>query len=193
MNQRATIARHYQVRLLIIGLLALLGGLYFLYDGMVGYPHEQAMYLEYQKVKEANPEDYNQRWIEFARERGWSQEVPEYKSDMDILTQKIIAGILIPIGVLILLRLLLNRGRWIAMDEQGLTDHAGRSVAFDAITHLDETRWQRKGIAVVHYKADGQDGRFVLDDWKFDRAAVSAMVKHLRALKGQETQVSQEA
>ncbi len=192
MNQRAKIARHYQVRLLIISLLALLGGLYFLYDGLVGYPHEQAMYLEYKQVKDTYPEDYNERWPDIARDRGWSLEVPEYKSDMDILTQKIIAGILIPIGALILFRLLLNRGRWVAMDEQGLTDYTGRTIPFDAITELDESRWQRKGIAVVHYKADGQDGRFVLDDWKFDRVAISAMVKHLRQIKGQNSPEAQE-
>ena len=192
MNQRAKIARHYQVRLLLISLLALFGGLYFLYDGLVGYPHLQAMYQQYQQIKQDYPQDYNQQWVKTAQERGWPREGPEYKSDTDILTQKIIAAILLPIGVLMLGRVLFNRGRWIAMNEQGLIDHAGRRVDFETITSLDESRWQRKGIAVVHYQSDGQAGRFILDDWKYERAAVTEMVKHLRQMKPQESQESQE-
>ena len=100
MAERAKISRHYNIRLLVIGLGALVMGLWFLRDGMITYPEQQRVHQQFTEVKTQHPEDYNQRWIALADENGWPHD-PVEKTDMDILTQLIIAGILIPIGVVV--------------------------------------------------------------------------------------------
>jgi hypothetical protein len=67
--------------------------------------------------------------------------------------------------------------RWVELDEQGLSTSAGARVPFEAITRLNKRRWEKKGIAVVHYKDDGgADRKIDLDDWKFERQPMDEIV-----------------
>lgn len=179
MAERASIRRHYHIRIGVIALACLLMGAYFLYDGFVAYPANQQLYQRYDKLMKEHPTDYQQRWYTITKEEGLSDKAPEVTTDTDIFTQKLIGFILVPFGLYILLRFLLNLRRWIEMDEEGLRDQSGRHIKWDDIKELDKTRWETKGIAVVNYEAGGRAGRLVLDDWKFDRDPIVHMVSRV--------------
>ena len=72
-------------------------------------------------------------------------------------------------GIYFLATFILTRGRWVEADEQGVRTSSGQQMDYASIKSIDKSRWQRKGIAMVHYESNGQAGRILLDDWKYDR------------------------
>ncbi len=112
---------------------------------------------------------------------GWPTDDPgQRRSNLDIRTQYIYLAIALPVGLILGVLFVCSFRQSIALDEQGLSTHSGRRIPFEAITGLNLARWDRKGIAVVLYD-DGQGlGRLVLDDWKYDTAAIKAMVDRVR-------------
>ncbi len=187
MSIRANIARHYLIRLGIIGLGAFGFGLWFLYDGAVGYPAKREIQLAYQQLKEQHPQEYPELWPKLARERGWPLEPQtEPLSEKDIMTQYIFAGITLPIGAFFLFGLLRNSRRWVEADDEGLRTSSGQRAAWDQIESVDKSRWQNKGIAFVHYRTNGQGGRILLDDWKFDREPTNQIMAELNKRLGLE-------
>lgn len=167
----ARINKEWGVRLGLIAALFIAGGCWYLYDGLVTYPRQSEMYeLVYQKTDEGTAIKHDD-WKQRLEEAGYSSDIdPEdlkHKSGADIMTQLIIAGICFPIGLLALFWLGLNSVRPMFADDQAV--HFGRKrLAFDQVDQIDKSRWDSKGIAVVH----GRDGgKIVLDDWKFRGAA----------------------
>ncbi len=56
---------------------------------------------------------------------------------------------------------------------------SGVRIPFDAITGLGKKKWEGKGFATVLYKIDGRKGRFLLDDYKFDRDATHQILAEI--------------
>lgn len=164
----ASISLNYRWRLMAVGMMFLLFGVWFSYDGAVGYPkHNQKV----GKFKELSQDQNEPKvWQAYAQEQGWSDEDPgSEKSETDILTQFLIGAACAPVGGFFMVVWFSSRKRWIRSDGQTLTTSWGSEVSFDAIRSVDSRRWRKKGIAVVQYQ-DGQgEGRVVLDDWKYDR------------------------
>ncbi len=173
MSVRAKISKGYIWRPGVIGAMALLFSGWFLYDGTVAYPLQQKMWSDYNQIMQDNPGDPNvpaRLWAEHAAAKGWPTGTPKKKvEDKDILTQKVIAGITGPVGIYFLATFFLTLGRWVEADEQAVRTSSGQQADYESIASIDKSRWQRKGIAVVHYDSHGRSGRIVLDDWKFDR------------------------
>ncbi len=173
MTVRAKISGGYIWRPGVIGAMMLLFSGWFLYDGTIAYPLQQEIQSAYDKIKQDNPGDpivHAQLWAEHAQSKGWPTATPKKKvEDKDILTQKVIAGITAPVGIYFLGTFFLALGRWVEADEQGVRTNSGRQTDYASIKSIDKSRWQRKGIAVVHYGLDGTDERILLDDWKFER------------------------
>lgn len=167
----ARINKEWGVRLALIALMFIGGGAYFLYDGLVGYPKQTE---KYELVFEEKPDGttvQRDNWKERLEEAGYSSDINpkdlNYKSDRDIMTQLIIAGLCFPIGLLSVFWLLVNSRREMIADDSGVK-FGGARMAFDNIDSIDKTRWDSKGIAVLI----GRDGsKMVLDDWKFRGAA----------------------
>lgn len=179
MSIKATTRPGYRWRLGLIGLAMLGFGLYCVYDWQIGYPHKKEMYEAYLDIKQQYPQTAPTKWIEYARERGWSIDTPVRKTDTDILTQLIMAVITLPIGLFFTYRFIVSMTRWIAMDEQGLSASGGRQVPFETIRGVDWSRWKTKGIAVVKYGAAGSESRLVLDDWKYESQPIKDMAARL--------------
>jgi len=180
MSVRASISKGYIWRPGLIGLAALAAGGWFLYDGAVKYPRQQQMWQAYNQITREHVEDPNEAakaWEELAAANGWPTKKPVEKTDTDILTQKIIAGITGPIGLYFCFVFVTSRSKWVEADEQGLATNAGQRSSYESITSVDKSRWQSKGIAVVHYSGDGQAGRIVLDDWKFEREPIKRILQ----------------
>lgn len=173
MAVRARTSNGYIWRPGVIGAMMLAFSGWFLYDGLVGYPLQQEIWTAYNKIIQDNPGDpveHARLWGEHAKAKGWPTATPKKKvEDKDILTQKIIAGITAPFGLYFLWTFFAARGRWVEADEQAVTTNSGKRAEYDAIQSIDKSRWQRKGIAVVHYGRDGSTDSILLDDWKFER------------------------
>ncbi len=173
MAVRANISKGYIWRPGLIGVAALIFSAWFLYDGTVKYPRIQQIWQDYNKIVQEHPGDPVEQarlWAEHAKAKGWPTETPKKKmEDKDILTQKVLAAITAPVGLYFLLSFFMSLGKWIEADEDGIRTRSGQHVRYDQIKSIDKSRWDSKGIAVVHYEVDGRAGRITLDDWKFER------------------------
>jgi|GEM_PF-1910887 len=181
---RAPIQPSYRVRLLVIGLIMLVFGGYFAYDGWIGYPEKNKQYEAYSALQEdTTVADPQEAYRAIADENGWPTKTPEKgKSPTDIMTQKIIFVILSIVGAWFLFGWITAGGRYTFMNEEGVGDHKGKFAKWDDIKDLDLRRWDAKGIALVSYSG----GRIVLDDWKMATDETRAMIDTLREKLGME-------
>ncbi len=188
MAAKASMRSGYVARLVILGGMFLFFALYFLYDAMIGYPNKQFMQLEYQRYMETWPDDYSERWLPYAAEQGWPTDTPPGKpmSDMDIKTQYIYFVICMLIAFPFVIAAIRSRARWVAADEDGLRTSWGRQINWDQIQTLDRSRWNSKGIAVVH--GSGEKDRITLDDWKYDTEPTRQIVKEIEQHLGLDAQ-----
>jgi len=127
-------------------------------------------------------DDQNDLWHAYASAKGVSVDVPpKRKANWSIFTQFIQAGIAAPVGLISLFSWLSSFRRWIRSDETKIETHSGQEVAYTDITTLDKQRWKTKGIAVVNYRNEKGQGKIILDDWKFDRAATEKVLRDVEA------------
>ena len=178
---KATISPGYRWRLVLISLAMLGFGLYCVYDWRIGYPAMVEKYQAYEQVRAEHPNTHPEVWPRVARERGWDTEVPKKKTDRDVFTQFLMACIVLPIGGYFLVKLVRENGRWVAMDEHGLTASGRQPIPWDHLESLDETRWKSKGIAWLHYRdATGQSRKLLLDDFKSQREPIKQIVQRVQ-------------
>lgn len=186
MATKAIIRPGYRWRLAAIGGVLLAAGFWFLYDGVAGYPKQKLMYDTYMQILNEHPETWQQPWQEAADANGWSSDIPKPRSNSDIVQQYIYAGLLLPAGVVLLTVFMRMNGRWIAVDEQGLSTSWGTQATWDAIESVDKSRWKNKGIAVVRIRAQqgGKAGKITLDDWKYDCEPTAAILAEVESRLG---------
>ena len=172
----AKMSPSWAVRMLIAGLAFLGFGCWSVYDGKVKYPMVERTFQKY------NSEGRFEEWVSVAGQKGWKKDPKEERgpegerlkyiySEWDIRTQFIMAAVCLPIGLFILGRLIYTAPRKVAADDEALYATNGIKIPFAAIREIDKKKWDRKGIAVVHYELDGKAGKTTLDDWIFKNAA----------------------
>lgn len=146
--------RYYRNARYIMVALVIGFGIYFLYDGFVGYPAKN-------DAERAKPENINERG-EFIGKLPYSE--------WDILLQKVLGFALPPVGVAYLAFILYrSRGEY-RMDGTTITIPGHPPFDLDDVTSLDRKLWDRKGIAKVTYQTpDGKTGTATLDDFIYDR------------------------
>jgi len=59
--------------------------------------------------------------------------------------------------------------RVLKTDDEAVYAPGGKRVPFESITRIDRKKWVSKGLATVVYSINGRRGKFILDDYKFDR------------------------
>ena len=191
MATRANVSPNYLIRLGIVGLVCTLGGLWFLYDGLVGYPAKRERGLDKIQFFEDHPEldekEKDDQWKARAAEKGWPTDNPlnpETKKPLapvDINEQFFYAGGAGLIGLGFLSRLLYMLGRWVESDGTKLRTKSGQEAEFSQITSLDKKKWQAKGIAFVKYQAEGRTGKIRLDDYYYNRPATQVILRDIEA------------
>ncbi len=199
MATRANISPNYLIRLGIVGSVCVMGGLWFLYDGLVGYPAKRERGLDRIQFFEEHQDDIDAKgeklgelqlsemWKERAAERGWPTDNPlnpetgKALAPVDINEQFFYAGGAGLIGLGFLSRLVYMLGRWVETEGTTLRTKSGQQVDFSQITALDKKKWQSKGIAWVDYQAEGRKGKIRLDDYYYDRAATKAILRQIEA------------
>lgn len=142
-------------------------GLWFAYDGWIGWPEHNRKLAEVKlRIDEAERSGDTDAAAAARTELGG---MSKEKSSSDILLQKVLAFSLPPVGIGLL--------AWALYNSRGAYRLSGRTlhvpghppVRFDQITRIDKRLWDRKGIAYIDYEADGRTGRIKLDDFVYDR------------------------
>lgn len=111
-------------------------------------------------------------------------------SDWDLRTQLLMAAVCLPVGLIMLVRLIRALPRTLAADHATLHALDGRQIPFSAIIGIDKKKWDRKAIAVVHYRIDGRNGKAIIDDWIYKGAAevLERVENALRGAEGEQPQ-----
>jgi hypothetical protein len=150
---------------------------WFFWDGKVGYPNSNERWLAHDELVKNGREA---EWPTVAKSHGWTDTVPEkFHRPVDLLMQMICGGFAGALGLLALIYWLTQKDRVVWIDDEAVYSPAGRRIPFDTITGLGKKHWNEKGLATVLYKIDGCKGRFILDDYKFDRAATHQILAEI--------------
>jgi hypothetical protein len=166
--------RAYRWKHLIMALVLIGGGALFAYDGWVRWPAQnvRAADLERRHAAETDP----------ARKDQLSRELREVSkhTDLDILFQKVLAFVLPLAG--------LFWGAWTLRDTRGVYRMTGAgtlhvpghpSITLADIRRIDKRKWDRKGVAYLHYEQEGAGGVAKLDDFAYDREPTDAMLDRI--------------
>ncbi len=186
MQTRAEFQKGYLKRYLLMACICISAGLWFAYDGFIGYPANLPAAEAYDALREI-PDDAEKsdRWRALAEENEWPRSVPVKTADdirNDITGQYIWMAICFLGGVPALLYYFNCRDAWVERTEGGIRTSWGQEFQFSQVNKLDKKRWAKKGIAVAHYAEEGTNGRFVFDDFKFDREPIGKMLSALEEL-----------
>jgi len=177
MALRTDISKRHLIRLTVVGLFCLGFGLWAYYDGSVTYPNQRKRALAFLEHEEQGKLE---EWTAYTAERGWQPYDPgEPKTKVEITVQFYMFAIAGGAGLLVLIHVLRCRGRWIEMDESGLRTSRGQELTFDQITSIDKKKWDKKGIAKLHYEQNGREAILTLDDFIYDRPTTDDMLRQV--------------
>jgi hypothetical protein len=158
----------YRWKHLIMSILMIAGGMWFAYDGWINWPKMNVDAARVEKQLERAQHDKDDK-----KAAELSAELRKYEkhNDASILLQKILAFVLPGFG--------LFWGTWTIKDTRGQYRLAGDTlhvpghppVPFDHIRRIDKRKWDRKGIAYLHYEHGAPPTQRVLklDDYAYER------------------------
>jgi hypothetical protein len=163
MTVEARITPIWKKQKLLLGLLMLGFGVWFLFDGLVGYPKSDERYRALEKLSADKSE-----WPALAKQHNIGRVPEKFLGPGKVIEQFVAAGVTGLLGLGILGYWFSQLKRTVRMDEEAVTSAAGVRVPFSAITGVGKKLWDKKGIAKIRYALDGKEGEFVVDDYKFD-------------------------
>ena len=142
-------------------------GMWFLFDGFVGFPRSNERWLAYDQFKKENR---TSEWPAFAKNKGWN-EVPPHKlyKKLDIDLQYFIGILSLLAGGWVFIYRAGQLRRVFKLDGDAVIIPGGKRVPLAFVTRVNRKKWEDKGLATVYFTLDGQKGKFILDDYKFDR------------------------
>ena len=149
-------------------------GLWFLFDGMTGFPRSNERWRKHEELK---AEGRLSEWASFAKNAGWNEEPPHKLYKKEDIAGQYIAGIV-----------LLLAGAWtfiywtgqikgvFRLDGDAISIPGGQRIPLEAVTGINRKKWDAKGLATVYFSTGGRRGKFILDDYKFDRGPIHAIM-----------------
>jgi hypothetical protein len=167
MSAEAHVTSIWKKQKLFISVFLFVVAGWFLWDGKVNWPRSNERWLAQDEFQKSG---HDVEWPAYAASRGWTTEKPHklYKS-ADLTMQLACSGLCAVLGVIALAYWFAQKGRVLKSDAEAVYAPAGMRVPFGAITGLGKKKWDEKGLATVLYEIGGRKGKFVLDDYKFDR------------------------
>lgn len=168
----ARAGRYFRNVRYIIFAAAFAAGLYFLYDGFIGYPRERDAFRRLAveiKAAQERGEPYDHLLEE--------QKQYEDHNDAAIMLQRVLGFALPPLALLMLVRwLYISRGE-IRLDADDTLHAPGfPPIPASAVKAIDDDLWHRKGIAWVKYELPGgESGSVRLDDFVYERPPIDAI------------------
>lgn len=180
---RANYDEKFFRKFLYIALVLFAYSVWCLYDGLVAYPAKLVRAKVYHEELAGANEDRDRLWLERVEQEGWPEYVPEVpeKVQNGIDWQYIQLIGCFAVAIPMVLKYVLARGSFVEADDNELRPSWTKPVSLDAVTKVDKSRWAKKGIAKVYYQAEGKSQVFVMDDFKFDRAAMSQIMRRIEA------------
>jgi hypothetical protein len=150
--------------------------LWFLWDGLVGYPRSNERWDAHERLKAKSGE-----WDQYCTARGWTTEPPHKRYERsELIGQYVCAAVAGAVGAFSLMYWLRARKMFIRSEAGAVITPSGKRVPYESITHADLGKWKSKGLATVFYSLDGAKGRFVLDDAKYEPTALDAILHDIR-------------
>ena len=164
--------QYYRNTRYIMAALTVVMGFWFGYDGFVRWPAEKLQVAQIKRQLAVHDDPETRTELKNHTDH----------SDMDILLQRILAFSLPPLGICLLLWALYNsRGQYRLADET-LFVPGHPPVPLAAIRELDQSVWDRKGIAKAAYELpDGRAGSAKLDDFVYDRVRTDLIYDRIKA------------
>ena len=149
--------------------------LYFLWDGVIGWPRSNERWDAHERLKEKSGE-----WEKLCAARGWTTEPPHRRySNADLIGQYVCAGVAGAVGIFSLIYWLRAKKMTIRSDADAVFTPSNKRVPYGSITLVDRRKWKSKGLATVFYSLDGAKGRFVLDDAKYEPTALDTILEDI--------------
>jgi len=170
----------YRWKHLLMAVLVIAGGLWFAYDGWVRWPAENTRADKVQKDKDAAEQE---RVVDKEKVEKLSRELSELKrhTELDLLFQKVLAFTLPTFGLI--------WGIWTLKDTRGQYRMAGNTltapghppITYENIRRIDKRKWDRKGVAFIHYEHGNPPTPAVmkLDDFAYERRATDAILQRI--------------
>jgi hypothetical protein len=168
----------YRWKHLIMAILMIAGGLWFAYDGWINWPHQNQMAAKVEKNLEAAQKAKDDKK---ATELATELRRYEKHNDASILIQKILAFTLPTFGLFWMIWTIKDtRGRYrLTGDTLEVPGHP--PVTFSAIRRIDKRKWDRKGIAYLHYEHGMPPTQAVLklDDFAYERKPTDEILERI--------------
>lgn len=160
---KATLSKTWIRRQIFITVFLVGLGLWFFYDGKIGFPNKNERFVAHQKFG-----DNSTDWEKYAKSRGWPKRPPErlYKQ-ADIVVQYILGAFSVLGGFAALGLLFRSKGRTVSSEGNAYYAENGQRVPFDAVVSIDKRKWDSKGIAVLSFKDGARTAKAIVDDYKF--------------------------
>lgn len=175
---RAGPGRYYRNTRYLMAIVFIAMGAWFGYDGFVRWPGWNQMYDKLEAQRQVALDRGDRQAAEQLRVE---QGKYEKHNEASLMLQKVLCFALPPLGLILLARALRNsRGEYRL---EGTTLHVPGHppVPFENITQIDRRRWDRKGIAYIHYDlGDGRQGRLRLDDFHYERPPTDAIFDRIQ-------------
>lgn len=165
----ARAGRYYRNTRYLLSALVVGMGLWFAYDGYIGWPEQNR-----QRAELIRERDQAERAGDQARQQELTRQIMSMKerTDFDIGLQRVLGWTLPPLGLLLLFWALYNsRGEYrLEGDVLGAPGHP--PIPLSSIREIDRRLWDRKGIAYLRYEHEGRQGTIKLDDFVYDRKPI---------------------
>ena len=177
MSQEARITSIWKKQKGFIGLFLAALGLWFLFDAQIGFPSSNERWLAHETLK---TENRLSEWPALAKEKGWN-ETPPHKlyQKVDLRGQQIASGLLFLGAITAFLYWLGQIKRVFILEHDAVILPDGKRIPFASVTRINQKQWESKGLATVYYSIDGRTGKFELDDYKFERDPMHAIMAAL--------------
>ena len=158
----------YRWKHLIMAVLMIAGGLWFAYDGWIKWPAENRRAAEVQREKEIAEEERKADRIE-----ALAAELSKLKkhTEMDLLIQKMLAFALPAFGLFWAVWTLRETRGQLRMAGDTLEFPGHPPITYENIRRIDKRKWDRKGIAFLHYEHGDppKPGIIKVDDFAYER------------------------
>jgi hypothetical protein len=171
----------YRGKHLIFSFVIIVAGFWFAYDGWIGWPrHNREVYAVESGIRKAETE-HDQKKADELKTQLANMHKPY--NDADLLIQKLLAVALPLAGIAYAIwSVRVTRGR---LRLAGHTFEVPGAAPIDLgdIRRIDKSRWDRKGIAIVHYEAHNpRRSRSVkIDDFAYERKPTDEIVERIEA------------
>jgi hypothetical protein len=165
--------RYYRNTRYIMFIVLMVFGILSIRDGYFKYPRENEQAIENARAE--------------ARSRGQDpdkvvdpKQVVVPHPGLDIPFNRVIGLVLPPLALLFVIRALHNSRGEYRLEGHTLHVPGHPAVPFDNINSIDRARWDKKGIAFIHYDlGDGRQGKIRLDDYHYDRPPTDAIFERI--------------